>query len=216
MVVAVALASLVCGCGYNAGFIHDASSGNQHQVRMDVSAERFSRTVSGSATMGSILCLIPVDSGLFKQAMDALHEEANLKTNETLRDIREDLDPAFYLFLYCTKKLTISADVYELTPVSGGAPSSPSPSPVAELPPSRPKPPRLTYAQLQEALTEIQKDRDRTNHHEIAVRALGAPHKTDSENELWYGGLPGKSDCFVLRLSSKGASVDEAPEEKCR
>jgi hypothetical protein len=203
---------VVVGCGYNSGFLHDTSTGNQISFHVEAASERYSRTVSGSSSIGAILCFIPLDEGLFKQAMQALHDEAHLKPNEALQDVRVDYDPVSYL-VYCNRRLTISADVYEMIAPGGAAPTVPSPG--AEAPPPRPRSPKLTYALLQEALTEIQKDRDRTNRHGIAVRILGPAQTSDSENEFWYGGVPGKSDCFALRLSIKGAEINDAPEEKC-
>lgn len=211
LVLAAALLT-VTGCGFNSGLLQNVSPGNQLHFSMDVSRERYSRSVSGSSSIGSILCVIPLDEGGFRQATEALHEDAHLKPNEALQDIRVDYDPLF-LVLYCVKRLTISADVYEMTPTGGLAPAE-TRTAAAAAPPA--KSARLTYGQLQEANAQIQADREKTNVHEIAVRILGQPQKTDAENEFWYGGVPGKDDCYVLRLSSRGASLDDAPSEKCQ
>ncbi len=76
------------------------------------------RTAAGSASTGAILCVIPVSGGEapYKEAMDALHKSAALKTNEVLEDLREDHTITSYLGFYCTFVLTISADVIELIP----------------------------------------------------------------------------------------------------
>jgi hypothetical protein len=127
-------APLLAGCGINEGFKHDLASGDQHQYRMDLSGIRYARTVAGTASIGSILCLgfpwagawvpgIPLDHGLYKHAMEALHEDAKLKPNEVLKDLRTDHDPTCYLLLYGVNSLTVSADVYELTPAGVRAPA---------------------------------------------------------------------------------------------
>ncbi|HEY3816942.1 MAG TPA: hypothetical protein VGL81_07220 [Polyangiaceae bacterium] len=222
------MAALVAGCGVNDGFVHDATSGDQHEYRMDLSGVRYVRSVSGSASIGSIFCVggfvptyvhgIPLDHGLYKQAMEALQDDAKLKPNEVLKDLRTDHDPACYLFVYGVNSLTISADVYEVTPSGGAANASPT-ARVAEPPlPAQGKPAgRLVYSQLQEAYAQIQSNQDSSGHLGMAVRLLGNPHKIDGDSEYWWGSFPGKSDCFVLRVSAtKGDSLDTAPAEKCK
>jgi hypothetical protein len=226
---AYALVASLGGCGVNEGFVHDATSGDQHQYRMDLSGVRYVRSVSGSASIGSIFCLgglvpgyihgIPLDRGLFKQAMEALQEDAKLKPNEILKDLRTDRDPACYLFLYGVNSLTISADVYEVTPTVGSGTAGPSA--VHAIEGAAPVPARpagkLTYAQLQEAYAQIQSNQDSSAHLGMAVRLLGNPHKIDGDSEYWWGSLPGKGDCFVLKVSTgKGDSMDTAPSDRCK
>jgi hypothetical protein len=75
----------------------------------------------------------------------------------------------------------------------------------------------VTYAQLQEAYAQIQSNQDSTSHLAMAVRLLGNPHKIDADSEYWFGTLPGKSDCFALKVSAaKGDSLDTAPADKCK
>jgi hypothetical protein len=229
-VVTVAL-SLLAGCGYNEGLLTSWSPGDKHQYRMDLSSVRYVRSVSGRASLGSIFCWgfpfawggfargIPLDHGLYQQAWAALQEDAKLKPNEILKDLRIDRDPTCYL-LYFVNDLTISADVYEVTAVgAAGQPGVQPSSRTSDSPPPVPVHPagKLTYAQLQEAFAQVEADRDGTRHHEIAVRILGGPHKADAESDFWWGNLPGKADCFVLRLSAtKGDSLDTAPNDKCK
>jgi hypothetical protein len=106
------LPSAVCGCGYNSGFLHDASSG---EYRLEVSSVRYVRTVSGDAQIGSLFCAIPLGSGLYKQAMDALLKDAHLAENEVLKSMRTDDDPSCFL-IFGLRTLTVSADVYVVTP----------------------------------------------------------------------------------------------------
>jgi hypothetical protein len=109
------LAALV-GCGRISGSFLSASSANEHQFRMEIAAQRYARSVSGSASVGSILCAIPTGGGAYRTAMAALHAEAQLKTNEVLVNIRED-HTFLTLLLYCEDDLILSADVYEVIPV---------------------------------------------------------------------------------------------------
>lgn len=224
-VLVVAAVSIVAGCGINQGFVHDATSGDQHQYRMDLSGVRYMRSVSGSASIGYIFCLpsiegIPLDRGLWKQAMEALQEEAKLQPNEVLKDLRQDDDRTCYLGVYGVHGLVLSADVYDLTPA--GAPGGCHTVRATDSTPAVPARPagKLTYAQLQEAFAQVQAVRGEgsASHHDVAVRVLGGePHKTDAESDYWWGNLPGKPDCFVLRLSAtKGDSLDTAPNDKCR
>jgi hypothetical protein len=111
---AVAFAMLV-GCGRNSGFLRDANTANEHQFRMELAAQRYSRSVAGSSSIRSILCLIPMSNGAYKDAMASLHAQARLQTNEVLENIREDHAFLSYL-VYCEDSLIISADVYDVVP----------------------------------------------------------------------------------------------------
>jgi hypothetical protein len=112
-----ALFLLLAGCGTSSGFLRDAANINQHQYRQEVGAVRYSRSVFGTWTSGAVLCIIPVGlgDGPYKEAMSALHQQANLQTNQVLENIREDHSFAVYLF-YCTSTVTVSADVIDLLP----------------------------------------------------------------------------------------------------
>jgi hypothetical protein len=115
-IAVVLLAGLAfLGCG-RSGFVHDASSIDTHQFRMEVSAQRYVRSVSGAASIGFVLCAIPTSGGAYRSAMTALHAEAQLKTNEVLVNIRED-HTFLPLLFYCQEDLILSADVYEVVPV---------------------------------------------------------------------------------------------------
>jgi hypothetical protein len=129
--VALALAMLA-GCGRSSGFLPDASSVSEHAFRMEISAERYSRSVSGSSSVGSLFCLIPMGNGAYKDAMAALHAEAKLRTNEVLENVRAD--HAFLPFLlYCDDQLIVSADVYQVTPAGTHARSEPPPEAAASF-----------------------------------------------------------------------------------
>jgi hypothetical protein len=111
---AVGVAAIV-GCSGGSGFLRGAISGNEHQFHMELAAQRYARSVSGSSAIGSLFCFIPIDDGAYKEAMLALHAQAKLQTNEVLENIREDHSLVFYV-LYCRETLIISADVYEVIP----------------------------------------------------------------------------------------------------
>lgn len=132
------LLALACiwltGCGTTSGFLRDASTVNQHQYRQDVKTVTYLRSVHGSSTIGSFFCIMPVSGGvgLYKDAMVQLHRMAALQPNQVLENIREDHESTAYLVFFCTKTLTLSADVVELTPAdeAHAAPqAAPSPPP---------------------------------------------------------------------------------------
>ena len=118
-VSALALATLA-GCGRNSGFLRDANTVNEHQFRMEIAAQRYARSASGSSSIGSLFCLIPMSNGAYRDAMAALHADAKLQTNEVLENIREDHAFVSYI-LYCEDNLIVSADVYQVTPVSSAS-----------------------------------------------------------------------------------------------
>jgi hypothetical protein len=113
---AVAVAAIV-GCGAGSGFSRGVSSVSEHEFHMDIAAQRYARSVSGSSAIGSLFCFIPIDEGAYRDAMLALHAQAKLQTNEVLENVREDHAFIFYV-LYCRDTLIISADVYEVIPVA--------------------------------------------------------------------------------------------------
>ena len=115
-VATLALAALT-GCGRNSGFLRDANTVNEHQFRMEIAAQRYARSVSGSSSIGSLFCIIPMSNGAYKDAMAALHAEAKLQMNEVIENIREDHAFIAYVF-YCEDDLILSADVYQVTPAS--------------------------------------------------------------------------------------------------
>jgi hypothetical protein len=111
-VPAVAFA-ILAGCGHSSGFLRDASTAGEAQLRMEIAAQRYARSVSGSSSIGSVFCLIPLGNGAYRDAMAALHAQAKLQTNEVLQNIREDHAFVPYV-LYCEDNLIVSADVYEV------------------------------------------------------------------------------------------------------
>ncbi len=122
------------GCGVSGGFLRDSGTLNSFEYRMDVSAIRYVRQASGSSSIGSIFCAIPVAKDLYKTAMEDLYANARLQPNETLVNFREDNATTAYLAFYCRTDLTISADVVSLQPTGapGMAPMPPPPPPVAQ------------------------------------------------------------------------------------
>jgi hypothetical protein len=136
---------VLAGCGYNSGLLQDSATGNQVQFRMDISSERYSRTVYGSSSVVSVFCVIPLEGGLYARAMHALHGEARLRPNEALQNLRLDSDPSCFL-LFGIRHLIISADVYEMTPVGGPPPPSqayaPAPGDTATTDPAPARPAR--------------------------------------------------------------------------
>jgi hypothetical protein len=108
---------LVAGCGRTSGFLRDANSINEHQFRMEIAAQGYARSVSGSSTIGLLFCIFPMKNGAYKDAMAALHAEAKLQTNEVIESIREDHAFIAYIF-YCEDRLIISADVYGVAAVA--------------------------------------------------------------------------------------------------
>ena len=129
------------GCGVNSGFLRDSGTLNSFQYRMDVSSISYVRQAAGSSAIGSVFCAIPVGRDLYKNAMQELYANAQLKPNETLVNFREDSSTTVYLGFYCTTELTLSADVVALTPTGGAGPApmggtglvpiAPPPPPVA-------------------------------------------------------------------------------------
>jgi hypothetical protein len=142
-------ATAAAGCGYNTGFVHDATSGDQHEYRMDVASVRYARTVYGQAEIGALFCLLPFGRGLYRQAMEELNATAHLRDNEVLENVRTDDDPLCGI-LYGVRRLTISADVYELTPTHEPTPAAvrvitePSRPPLNVPPPPAQPPPQAT------------------------------------------------------------------------
>lgn len=113
---------------------------------MELSSVRYARTVAGAAQLFSLLCVVPLDHGLYQQAMASLHAEARLKPNEVLENIRTDDDPSCFLVLGI-RSLTVSADVYDLTPEHAAA-TAPAPAAAPEQP--RPSA-AMTYGAPREA-----------------------------------------------------------------
>ncbi|QRN95943.1 hypothetical protein JRI60_44060 [Archangium violaceum] len=111
-------AGLLAGCGASGGFIRDAVSTQQLEYRMDVSGVRYVKPANGSASTGSVLCIIPLSGHLYQEAMQELYLSAELAPNQVIMNLREDYSIRSYLGFYCTRQLTVSGDVFELTPSS--------------------------------------------------------------------------------------------------
>jgi hypothetical protein len=105
-------AVLNAGCGVHYGFVRDTAT--THDIRYDVThGFAYGRTVAGTASGGSILCLIPVADATYADAVKDMYKAAQLKPNEALVNLREDHTFRFYL-LWCTNELLLSADVLEV------------------------------------------------------------------------------------------------------
>ena len=125
------------GCGRTSGFLRDVNNINEHQFRMEIAAERYARSASGSASIGSLFCLVPLNNGAYRDAMATLHAQARLQKNEVLQNLREDHAFVFYA-LYCEDDLILSADVYEVVPALPPEPLRAYPDRGPILPPPAP------------------------------------------------------------------------------
>ena len=147
-----ACVSVIAGCGAGAGFLRDATTATQHQLRQDVGSVTYLKSVAGSASAGSLFCFIPVETdGLYKNAMLELHAQAKLQPNQLLENIREDHAFQAYFFFYCVSNLTLSADVVEVRPVGAPPPvaSTTSAARAAPAPSGQAAPAcEIAYAQL--------------------------------------------------------------------
>jgi hypothetical protein len=124
------MATATFGCGVNSGFLHDRTS-DQTIHQMAISSERYVRTVVGESSVPSLLCALPLGGRLYLNAMHDLNAFAKLQANEALKNIRTDDDLSCFIFVGA-RSLTISADVYEVTPLGGAeAPS------VKDVPPAK-------------------------------------------------------------------------------
>ena len=132
-----AVAFSVTGCGYNSGFVRGADNVNQHQYVMQITTPpRFVRTVSGSYSVDSILCVLPLGSDLYLHAMEILHQQ-KLEPFEILDNLREDVQFSCFL-VFGSQKLTVSADVYEIPHAPPPAPDHVAPPPPANHPTATP------------------------------------------------------------------------------
>ena len=130
------MAAATLGCGVNSGFLHSTSS-DQTVHTMAISSERYVRTVWGSSSIPSLLCALPMGSGLYFKAMNDFNKAAKLQPYEVLKNIRHDDDPLCFVIVGM-RSLMISADVYAVTPVDGAPGAPPNPSPVVEAPAAPP------------------------------------------------------------------------------
>lgn len=140
---------LATGCYNTTGFLRDATTANSHQYRQDVGAIRYSRTVEAATSTGALLCAIPFGADPpYATAMRGLQENAKLKTNEVLENIREDHSITAFLVFWCVTTLTLSADVTEIT-----APGVPFPEDVKAKPEPKPEPKLEPKVEPKPALT---------------------------------------------------------------
>lgn len=135
--ILAALAIAASGCGISGGFLRDSITTQKFDYQMRIQSLRVLRQVEGSASVGSVFCAIPLADRMYARAMQELHAQAKLDTNEVLANIREDQSYTWYLGFYCVNKLTVSADVVQLVPEGGAAPGAPgtfSPAPMPSVP----------------------------------------------------------------------------------
>lgn len=111
---------LLAGCGASGGFLRDSISSQRFDYRMDVSGVRYLKSVSGTSSTAAILCIIPTGSDLYQRAMQDLYASAQLDDNQVVMNLREDYSLRSYIF-WCSRDLTLSGDVFELTPATHGA-----------------------------------------------------------------------------------------------
>jgi hypothetical protein len=133
-----ALSLIVCSCGVRSGFLRDAHTLQQIDIRMEVSQVRYLRSASGDAGVGLLFCTIPLGDTMYRAAMQDLMDDAKLGPNEILVNLREDHAFTTWFGVFCREKVTISADVMALT-ASGSAPAPAVPI----LPPAPPLPGKL-------------------------------------------------------------------------
>lgn len=124
--VAIICLGVVAGCGFSRGFIRDSVSSQQRLYEMSIVEQTFIRTVSASATAGSIFCLFPISGQVYQRAMEKLYASAHLVPNQTLLNLREDHDVLSVLGFYCSSTLTLSGDIIQLTPAPASTNSAPS------------------------------------------------------------------------------------------
>ncbi|MBX5480673.1 MAG: hypothetical protein IRZ16_02315 [Myxococcaceae bacterium] len=120
------------GCGLRNGFIRDSVTAQEFRFNLNVRSVQHLRTVEGTATLGLLFCAIPLEERLYARAMEDLYQNAKLKENEVLVNLREDTGQTFYLGLFCQQRLTVSADVVRIT--TDAAPAEPSPAPLPAVP----------------------------------------------------------------------------------
>ena len=107
-------------CGFTSGFLRDSTTAQQIRYNLDIGFQRYLRSVSGSATSGSVFCAFPLRSGAnkYREAMLRLYEEAKLGPNQAVINLREDHQFYVYLGFYCSDTVTISGDVVVFEPTS--------------------------------------------------------------------------------------------------
>jgi hypothetical protein len=113
---------LLAGCGVTGGFLRDSISSQRFDFKMDVAGVSYVQSVKGSATTGAILCLFPLAGTLYESAMRDLYASAKLQPNQVVMNLREDHAIRSFLGLYCNHSLTLSGDVFQLSPAAPGAP----------------------------------------------------------------------------------------------
>jgi hypothetical protein len=112
LVVAGAVGFAATGCGVNQGYLqHSAMQVQVHDANFAIVRP----AISASVDTNMLLCVIPTETGLFNQAMTALHAKADLQSGEALVNIAFDDDLRSYV-LVCTRHLTVTADVVALGP----------------------------------------------------------------------------------------------------
>jgi hypothetical protein len=109
---------LLAGCGASSGFLRDATSSNRLDIQLPVAGVRYVKSVSGSASIGAMFCAIPGAGDLYKDAMSNLHGAARLQPNQVVMNLREDFTFRTWFGFYCSRSLTMSGDVFELTPAA--------------------------------------------------------------------------------------------------
>ncbi len=126
-VVGVVSAFFASGCGFHGGLRRDADTQNDFQYKMDVSQVEYKGSASGTSDIGMLFCLIPFGSDPYKTAMENLQKDAKLKPNEVLVNFRDDQGFTGIAYIWCTSRLTVSADVIQLTPTNGPPPAPAAP-----------------------------------------------------------------------------------------
>lgn len=112
----VVMALVACACSGTISSIRRDEGELILPTRMSLTGFQHVRPVSGSAVAGSAFCAFPLGDALYSEAMRDLYAHVHLEPNQILLNVREDWADRRYFGLYCSRKLTVSADVVQLTP----------------------------------------------------------------------------------------------------
>ena len=107
------------GCSLRGGLVRDSIT----SVQLDDAGFEYVQTgVQATMSRGSIFCSIAIPpNDLYARLMSALHDQAQLRRNETFVNLREDIIVTSIIGLYCNETVTLSADVIRFTNASTGS-----------------------------------------------------------------------------------------------
>lgn len=115
LVLAALVLVVASGCGTSIGLLRDSNT----QVHFsEANFEYSKKAVTVRASVGHLLCVIPLDIAPSARLMKDLHDKADLQPNETFVNFRQDLDIRTYAIFWCEMTHTLSADVVRFLPKS--------------------------------------------------------------------------------------------------